>query len=124
MVGGKVKTKQDIDASCAHVLGVPQRKVAEITTCFLQELVTGLVKEGDVRLNGLGRLRLVVVSMTDNHAINLTTGTFKKGKPKRKIKVEVPYQLKVYFSKSPTLSKKLKERYGGIKWKKVWKSTE
>jgi nucleoid DNA-binding protein len=93
-----------------------QTDVAEITSAFIAEIRMGLVDDGEVRIDGLGRLRLVDVIMSQGTKYNLTLGTGKKKKSRGKIKVEVPRQLKVYFSKSPTLTKMLRAKLGGKSW--------
>lgn len=109
-------TKGKLDQAIAVELGMPQAEVSLITGAFINEIRLGLVKEGEVRMDGLGRLRLVDVVMSQGTQYNLTLGTGQKKKSRGKVKVEVPRQLKVYFSKSPTLTKMLKARLGGKSW--------
>lgn len=104
-------TKRDLDLTVSAETGVPPQKVALVTTTFLSAIRRGLVQDGEIRLPGLGRLRTFVFS-TSNLA-KLTAGTGKKGQRRGTRTVEVPRQLRVFFSKSTSLSKMLKEKHGG-----------
>ena len=106
-------TKRDIDVVIATETGVSQRKVSTVTAALISVVRRGLVQDGEVRLDGLGTMRTCVYYMAKGTVLNLTAGTGKKGQRRGTRKVKVPMQLRVQFSKATTLSKMLKDWYGG-----------
>lgn len=100
-------SKTELDIKVAVDLGTSQRRVARITSRFLEEIRRALVAEGEVVLQGLGSLRVLEYR---GPSANLTKGTGKKGRRAGKIQVEQPVHLKVFFRKAPALRSALKRR--------------
>lgn len=50
--------KSQLDGRVAELLGKKRRDVSAVTEAFLQEVVKALVESGEVRLDGLGTLRV------------------------------------------------------------------
>lgn len=100
-------SKTDLDLRVSADLGVPQKKVTEITALFLKHIRRALVMEGEVVLPGLGRLWVLQYV---GPSTRLTRGTGKKGQRAGKIAVEHPVHLKVFFKKAPALRSELKGR--------------
>lgn len=89
-------SKHDIDLHTARRLGVNQEVVTKYTSCFLEELRTALIHDGEVVIPGLGRLH---VKDYETSNTNITAA----GVAKR-------VHTKVFFKKSPTLREALKRR--------------
>lgn len=100
--------KSELDGRVAELLGMETRAVAAVTTLFLDEALRALVAEGNVLLNGLGRMRLI--RRTGQKRVVLNTGG-PNSKCKDKIMVDVPAKYFIGFTKAPRLTRAIHERY-------------
>jgi hypothetical protein len=105
-----VTKKRDIDLLVSYETGVPLEDVSKITTSFIEVTRSLLVQRGEVRIDGLGRLKVVVVALS-GVSVNLVRGTLKCGGAAETMRVRPERQLKVYFSKAHTLTKLLKQEW-------------
>jgi nucleoid DNA-binding protein len=100
-------SKTDLDLRVAVSLRTSHKKVAKVTSRFVDELKRALVEDGEITLQGFGSFRVLEYQ---GPSANLTRGTGKKGRRAGKIVVEHPTHLKVFFKKSPALRSALKRR--------------
>lgn len=89
-------SKYDIDLHTARRLGVSQVVVTKYTSCFLDELRTALIHDGEIVIPGLGRL---IVRDYETSNTNIPTAGVAK-----------QVNTKVFFKKSPALREALKRR--------------
>lgn len=104
-----MKYKRDIDRAVAILLGEREADVSRTTGAFLNELRRLLIEEGAVTLSSLGRFLLREENFNMN-PVRLTKGTFRDGERRGTQTVVVPSKHRVYFSKSATFRRLLKER--------------
>lgn len=82
-----------------------------ITRAFVQQISDALVEDGEVSIPGLGRIAVHIVGV--DREVTLVHGSFKKGQRKGTRKVKIERNIRVYFSKSPVLRDRLKEKHNG-----------
>lgn len=106
-----MSSKRELDLRLSCELDLPLSDVSKLTTVFLAAVRDLLVERGRLRLDGIGTLTVGVGRLSGG--INLVKGTFKKGETAGTIKVSTRKQIRVSFSKAPTLSRMLRRQYGG-----------
>lgn len=105
--------KAELDRRVAARLGCSRKEVSRITFELLEVVRHVLVEEGEVVLPRLGVLRAKEVRV--NRDVDLTTGTFKRGKRGRRLRIHVRRNFKVFFSKSAHLKDELEEHHGKVR---------
>ena len=89
--------KTELDQRVAATTGLNQRHVATITDEFIQELSNAIVDQGGFLLVGLGRLELRLEKGSANV---------------RRDSTMEPMRIKLYFSKSKTLKRRIERKFG------------
>ena len=96
-----------------------QKNVSLITDSFTRQIINRLVEDGVVVVDGLGRFQVERVECHRKRIVVLTAGRFKKGVRGGTREVELTSYIRVHFSKSKKLKKKLSryeedlmEKYG------------
>lgn len=108
-----MKRKRDIDAALAGVLGLSKRDVSDVTKSFLELVAASLVDGHEVRLEGFGKLRLVVEKAQEG----TTQLTDSKGKKQVRL-LRVHRKFRVHFSKAEPFDRMLRKKYGPSSEKK------
>lgn len=93
-----MKTKQDLDREVARLLGVPQKKVSDITTVYVEVLKQELLERGEVRIHTFGRLS-VRFERTGKHNM--------MGHARQ------PTNCRVHFSKSTSFKARIERHFDG-----------
>lgn len=93
-----MKTKPEIDREVAFLLGVPQRKVADITTAYVEVLKQELLDHGAVHIHMFGR-----ISIHYERAASIDLN----GNPR------APYNCKVHFAKSKAFKAAIERYFNG-----------
>lgn len=107
----RVVEKHQLDELVASELDLPRRKVREITTAFLVNMVERLVEFDVVHLPGLGRLRLSV-HKGQGARPTFKVGKFRPGESGAEFQVRVLRKFVLCAKKSDELGRILKDRYG------------
>jgi nucleoid DNA-binding protein len=102
-----VKRKSEIDTDIAQEMGLSKKLVSRITGVFIQHVRQALIDDGTVRLDRLGKLRVVHYKGTTRKLTD-----FNRLLGKTRI-VEVPAQVRVHFSKSRSFRDALLEQWSG-----------
>lgn len=103
--------KAELDGRVAELLGKKRRDVSMVTEAFMHEVVRALVESGEVRLDGVGTMR-VVCRRGVRQDITLTHGHgHKKGRKSVSV-VAVCAKYYVSFRRSTRLREALQVRFG------------
>jgi hypothetical protein len=89
------KSKQDLDRDLSYLLGIPQRKIADITAAYAEVLKQELLERGEVRIHGFGKLSIHFIPSGSKDMM---------GHPRQ------PLNCRVHFAKSPAFKAEI-ERY-------------
>ncbi len=109
-----MKRKHDLDVIVAALLGRKERDVSEVTAAFITEIRRHLVQEGEVLMDALGRLHLVIHEHKPR-TVKLRQGNFKKGVRGPEAVVVFTRQHKVHFSKAHPLERDIHEHEARLK---------
>ncbi len=105
--------KSTLDKKVAILLHLNKDQVSSITSAFLREVHNALVDQGEVQLDGLGKMR--VVKSTPQRPQNLI--------PPKHGQLPLPEmhsaQLRVHFSKADSLRRALRQKRGGVERRKA-----
>lgn len=100
---GTSKVAAELNRRVALRTGQPVRVVREVTSTLVDALIEELVGSREVIISRLGRLRVVT------SRVNRTVPLPQKNGARE---IEVEDNLRVYFSKSHNLARRLKESHG------------
>lgn len=103
--------KVAMDHLASDASGVSRRLTARVTTALYGVFLEQLAQAGEVMIPGLGTLRVFTSNV--HREVTLCTSNFRGARKKTRLQVCV--QVRVYFSKAPRLRKALKEYYGKVR---------
>jgi nucleoid DNA-binding protein len=103
------QVKGEIDRLVAFRTGRSERIISEITAAFVDVLVDQLANNHEVVIENLGRIRVKRILINRKILLNKLS---KKGSKHVTREIDVEQNLRVYFSKSHTLKKRLEEAHG------------
>ena len=103
------QVKGELDRLVAFRTGRSERIVNEITAAFVDVLVDQLANNHEVVIENLGRIRVKRILINRKILLNKSP---KKGSKHVTREIDVEQNLRVYFSKSHTLKKRLEEAHG------------
>ena len=107
---GSSKIKAILDVETAKRANLPLGDVKVITQAFMEVAADYLVHHGEVYLDELGRMKLFKTRV--DRRLKLTKGHgYKKG-TREQMSLDVFFNLRVFFSKSAKLKKRLEKTYG------------
>lgn len=106
-----MKKKHDLDARVAAELGLPPKKVREITTAFLSAFVDSLSDGEEIHLDGVGRF-VMRSELGPAQPFRLTQGTLVKDERVGALKLQTARRFRVHFSKSDVLKRILRAKHG------------
>jgi len=89
-------TKRDLDHKVALTLGVPVRKVATITSAFIEELCAAVIYHGGFSLIRFGKLFMKIEKYAGGRLVNATPAN----------------RIRLYFKKSNALKKQIELQLG------------
>jgi hypothetical protein len=113
-MGNQYKTS--LDQIVSELSGVSRKLTSKVTTALYETLLEQLVAAGEVTIPGLGTLR--VFTSNTNREVTLCNSDFKGGRKKTRLRVFT--QVRIYFSKAQRLRRALKERdHGKVRSKRV-----
>lgn len=90
-------TKTELDHRVAVALGIPVKRVANVTDAFVDELCTAIADHGGFHLAGLGKL-----------VTRIERGGNQMGKGEDRD----PMRIRLYFTKSKLLKDQIEHKYG------------
>ena len=93
-----MRTKPDIDREVAFLLGIPQNKVASITTAYIEVIKQELLERGAVHIHTFGKISI--------HYERASTIDL-NGNPR------APYNCKIHFAKSKPLKVAIERHFNG-----------
>jgi nucleoid DNA-binding protein len=91
--------KPQIDRVVASITGISQRQVTTVTDAFIRELMSAIITEDEVVIQGFGIFHLVL-QRAGGHVRTLTTGTGKKGQSTGTLQVIAENYWRVNFRKA------------------------
>lgn len=100
---GASQVAAELNRRVALRTGRSVRIVREVTAAYVDVILEELVSCGEILVTGLGRIRVVTAKV--NRSVPLLKKNGAQG-------IEVEDNLRVYFSKSPNLRRRLKESHG------------